>query len=380
MLKIAFFTTTRAEFGIMSSVIQKINKNDFFEGLLFVGGTHLKNEYGNTIDEIKSLGLEVTDTFDYLEEGDSSYSLSTSSGKCSIEVARIFKEYDFDIISVLGDRYELIPLCLTALLFNKPIIHWGGGEFTEGVIDNQIRQMVTKAANVHFVAAKKYEQNILNLGEKKEHVCVTGSPVIETFKEIEPINKEDLFENLGLNINDKTILLTYHPVTIEFGVSPLDQIKNLFEALSKYEYQIVITSPNLESDRQIIVDYLSGIVESSQRIHYFESLGIRRYHSLIPHCCFLIGNSSSGIFEAPFFKVPTINIGDRQKGRYMHESVINTDYQVDSIEAGIEKTFDADFKASVENLKYQFGDGHASEKAIAYLKALTVDENLIRKV
>lgn len=379
MLKIAFFTTTRAEFGIMSSFIQKLQNDSFFEVLLFVGGTHLKIEYGNTIEEIRNIGIKITDTFDYLQHGDSSYAIAKSSGQCSIEVAKIFEKYEFDIISILGDRYELIPIALTSLIFNKPIIHWGGGEFTEGVIDNQIRHMLTKASNIHFVATQQYADNIVNMGENKNLVCVTGSPVIEIFKKAIPIPKLKLFNDLGLNIDKQVVLLTYHPVTIEFNISPLKQIENLFIALSKLDYQIVITSPNLESDREVIINYLKKQVKNNSNVFYFDSLGINRYHSLIPYCSFLIGNSSSGIFEAPYFNIPTINIGDRQKGRFMHPSVINTNYSAESIEEGI-KRINAEFVNSIKNMKYMFGNGNTSEKAIQFLKSINIDENLIRKV
>jgi GDP/UDP-N,N'-diacetylbacillosamine 2-epimerase (hydrolysing) len=255
-MRIAFFTTTRAEFGIISSVIEKIQNYTNFESLLFVGGTHLKEEYGNTIEEIKESGISITDTFDYLQEGDTSFAIANSLGYCTIELARIFNKYDFDIISILGDRIELIPITLTALLYNKPIIHWGGGEFTEGVIDNQIRHMITKAANIHFVATEKYAENVIAMGELPERVCVTGSPVIEKFKNVKPIAQDKLFDDLGLTNDKPVVLFTYHPVTIELKLSPLQQMMNLFDALSNFDFQIVITSPNLEMDRGVIIKFL----------------------------------------------------------------------------------------------------------------------------
>jgi len=378
-MRIAFFTTTRADFGIISSFIKEVSNDDFFEYVLFVGGTHLKNEFGKTINEIEQTGLDITDTFDYLQEGDSSYTLALSSGYCTIEVANLFRKYEFDIICLLGDRYELIPIVLNAILFNKPIIHWGGGELTEGVIDNQIRNMVTKAAQVHFVAAQPYADNIINMGEDKNRVFVTGSPVIDTFKQFTPIPKGELFKQVGLDINSPVVLLTYHPVTIEFDITPLQQIKNIFEALAKFSYQIVVTSPNLENDRDIIVEYIQEQNQANSNIHYFNSLGIKRYHSLIPYCSFLIGNSSSGIFEAPYFRVPTIDIGDRQKGRYKHPSIIETGYEVDSIVKGINIAVTDEFRKQLDNMKYEFGDGNASAKSIEILKSITINQKLIRK-
>jgi GDP/UDP-N,N'-diacetylbacillosamine 2-epimerase (hydrolysing) len=380
MMTIAFFTTTRAEFGIMSSFIKKIQKSNNFKGLLFVGGTHLMEEYGSTINEIKQIGLEITDTFDYIQEGNSSFDIAKSSGYCSLKVSEIFNKYDFDIISILGDRYELIPITLNALLFNKPIIHWGGGEFTEGVIDNQIRQMVSKAANIHFVVSDKYVENLIELGEKKENICKTGYAAIEGMNKIKPIDKIQLYNYLGLKSDKPVILLTYHPVTIEFNTSPLVQIKNIFEALQSYDFQVIITAPNLESNREIILDYIEEECSKNDQIHYFESLGIKRYYSLIRHCSFLIGNTSSGIFEAPYFNIPTLNIGDRQKGRFMHKSVITTNYSQESIREGINKITHKDFILEIKSMKYRFGNGNTSEIAMSFLKNTIIDENLIRKI
>lgn len=379
MLRIAIFTTTRAEFGIMSSFIKKIEDNSDFESLLFVGGTHLKSKYGNTINEIKNMGITITDTFDYLKDDDSNFDIAISSGYCAIAVANLFEKYDFDIISILGDRHELLPIASTAMLYNKPIIHWGGGEFTEGVIDNQIRHMLTKASNIHFVATEKFAENIKNLGENEDRVCVTGSPVIETFNKFKPTQKQELYTQLGLDINQPVVLLTYHPVTITINVSALQQISNVFESLRKFNYQIVVTSPNYESERQVIMDYINKQVKNYSNIRYFDSLGIQKFHSLLPHCNFVIGNSSSGIFEAPYFKIPTINIGTRQKGRLFHKSVINTDYFSESIVNGIKKSQSNEFKNKLKNQKYMFGDGNSSKKAIKFLKSIKIDKNLITK-
>ena len=378
-MRIAFFTTTRAEFGIFSSFINKVNEDDYFEYFLFVGGTHLNNEYGKTIIEIEQSGLTITDTFDYLQEGDSSSSLAVSSGHCVIEVANLFGKYEFDIICILGDRYELIPIVLNAILFNKPIIHWGGGEVTEGVIDNQIRNMITKAAQIHFVATKEYAKNLINMGEDKNRVFVTGSPVVETFQKFKPLSKQELFKQLGLDFNLPVVLLTYHPVSIEFDISPIQQITNVFESLKRFNFQIVVTSPNLESDRKIIMEYIREQVSGNSNINYFKSLGIKKYHSLIPYCSFLIGNSSSGMFEAPYFKVPTVNIGDRQKGRFKHESIIDTDYNTESIVEGIDKAMSDSFIKMLIEMDYEFGNGDASSKAISILKATTINQQLIRK-
>lgn len=376
MVKIAFFTTTRAEFGILSSFIKKVQNDPLFEVSIFVGGTHLKKEYGYTIEEIKSLNFNVTDVFDYIESlDDTNYSLAKASGNCILQVTELFEKYSFDYVCILGDRYELISIILPSILYKVPIIHFGGGESTEGVIDDKIRNMITQASLIHFTSAKEYTKKIIQSGVANDKVFTVGSPIIELIKDSKPIPKEELFNQLKLRVDKKVVLLTYHPVTIEQDVTPLLQIQNIFEALSKYDFQIVVTSPNMESDRAIIMNFINKVINDSQNIYYFDSLGVKKYHSLIPYCEFVIGNSSSGLFEVPFFKIPTINIGNRQKGRYLHDSVLQSSYDVESIVNCIERIKDPEFIRSIHLMKYKYGDGHSSTKALRDLKKIILKKN-----
>lgn len=378
MKKIAIFTTTRAEFGIFSALLKVIDITDDIDYLLFVGGSHLANKYGNTINEIEN-NFQIADTFDFFLNDDSNYSLTKSLGIETFELANIFKNFDFDFCCVIGDRFELLPIINTAIIFKKPIIHIHGGEESQGAIDEQIRHMITKAAHIHFVSCREYAANIRKMGEQEWRIFNVGALGIDNIVKNKKIPKSDLFKQLKLDKNKQTVLMTYHPVTLEYKISSLKQIKNVFNALSKFNFQIIVTGPNVDVDRDIIISFINAQAKENKNIHYFDSLGVIRYYNLIPYCEFVIGNSSSGFSEVPFFKKPTINIGDRQKGRLQHTSIIDTDYSKEAIISGINKALSKDFQESIKNMEYKFGDGHTAERIIKILKDININEKLMRK-
>ena len=377
--KIAIFTTTRADFGIFTTFLREIEKSKSLEYLLFVGGAHLAYEFGATIEEIHENGFKISDTFDYLLNDSTACSLSKSSGICTMELANLFKKYEFDFVCVLGDRFELLSIVQNAIIFCKPIIHLSGGEITEGVIDEQIRHMITKAAHIHFVSCEEYKDNVHKMGESIWRIFNVGELSIDNLVHTSKIPKKELFENLDLDISKETILLTYHPVTLEFNISPLQQIQNIFSALDNFDFQVIITAPNSEINRNEVMKCINQKVESQQNYHFFDSLGVKRYISMLPNCKFVIGNSSSGVVEAPFFKIPTINIGDRQKGRLRHPSIIDTNYEIDSINNGIKKAISEDFLKNNNNFTFKFGKGNTAKKMIGILSKIEINQDLMRK-
>lgn len=379
MKTVAIFTTTRAEFGLFAPLIEAIKNSKKLEYNLFVGGTHLKSNYGETIREIRENKFNITGTFDYLLNNDSSASLSKSLGIATYELSNIFREYEFDFACVLGDRFELLSIIGNAILFKRPIIHIHGGEKTEGAIDEQIRHMVTKAAHIHFVACEEYATNIERMGEAEWRIYNTGALGIDNIVNEKKIQKSELFKKLNLDEERETVLMTYHPVTLEFEVPISQQVKNIFSALSKWGFQVVITAPNIETEREKVMTFIRKKMSENTNYHFFDSLGFKNYHSLIPHCKFVIGNSSSGIIEVPFFKIPTVNIGSRQDGRIRHPSVIDTNYAVDSIRNGITKALDQNFRKSLGDMEFKFGDGHAAEKMVRIINQTRVDQNFLRK-
>ena len=379
MKKVAIFTTTRAEFGILSPLLSALEENSGIIPLLFVGGSHLSKEHGNTIQEIKDCGYNINGTFDYLLNQYDSFSLAKGLSVATKELACIFEKHDFDFVCFVGDRYELLSIVSNAIIFKNPIIHIHGGEKTEGAIDEQIRHMISKAAHLHFVACEEYAENIRKMGEQEWRIYNTGALGIDNIVKGERLSKSTLFEELGLDENKALAIMTYHPVSLEFKISPQKQIQNVFLALEDFDLQIVITSPNVEVDRDKLVHFIQEKAYQNPSYVCVNSLGVKKYHSLIPHSEFVIGNSSSGIVEVPYFKVPTVNIGDRQKGRIRHESVIDTDYSVPSIKKGIQKALSRDFRDSLKEMSFKFGDGHAAERMVEIIKNIKVDQNFMRK-
>jgi UDP-hydrolysing UDP-N-acetyl-D-glucosamine 2-epimerase len=377
--RIGIFTTTRAEFGLYLPLLKKIEQTSDLEYALFVGGTHLAPEHGCTMNEIKAQNIPIADTFDYVPNLDSSFALAHSVGVATIQLSYIFKNYHFDMVMVLGDRYELLSIIQNAILFKKPIIHLYGGEKTEGAMDEQIRHMVSKAAHLHFVSCQTYAQNLLSLGENPWRIHNVGSLATDNMSQRPKSDRQEIFERLRLNPSLPTILMTYHPVTLDLVADPETQIENVFKALKISNHQMVITAPNVDDGREKIMNIISKEVQNNSNYKFIQSLGAQNYHALIPHCQFVIGNSSSGIVEVPYYKIPTINVGDRQKGRVRHPSIIDTTYSVSDIMDGIQKATSAEFIASIRNMEYQFGDGTAAEKIVCAIKETEIDQRLIRK-
>jgi UDP-hydrolysing UDP-N-acetyl-D-glucosamine 2-epimerase len=376
---IAFFTTSRAEFGALAYLIRECEKSSVLDYLLFAGGMHLAREFGYTISEIRKSGLKITATFDSLLNGDDESSLIRSDGVLLFEMADIFSTHHFDAICISGDRHELLSIVTAAILYNKPIIHLHGGEITEGVIDEQVRHMITKAAHLHFTTCKEYAQNIIQMGEESWRVHNTGFLAADHMIKSKSVPRNKLFRILNLDPGKRTILLTYHPVSKGISLSPIRQISNVFSVLEKFNIQVVITSPGHEKEWDSIKEIIQEKVISNKGYHYFDSLGIDLYHSLVPACACVVGNSSSGITEVPYHKIPTVNIGDRQKGRIRHKSVIDTGHSISSICRGLELAFQDKFVKSIQDMEYKFGNGKAAENMVKILAETIFDGNLIRK-
>ena len=379
MKKIAIFTTTRSDISILTPLIKKIRKSKKINYLLFVGGTHLNKDYGSTKKEILSDKITIHDYFDYLVKGDSKKSLSLSLANAHAQINNLFTKHKFDYVCVLGDRFEKMAIVNNSIIYNKPIIHLHGGEITEGVIDNQIRNMISKASHLHFVICESYKKQLIKMGEKKDRIFNHGSLAIDLIKSVKKLSKVVLYNKIKINLSIPTVILTYHPVTLEKKIPEKKQIKNIFDVLKKTNYQIVVTAPGHENGRKIIDDYIKKISKKNKRIIYIKSLGHNLLFNLLPYCKFMIGNSSSGIIEAPFFKIPTVNIGDRQKGRFKHISVINCSYSKNSIQKSIKLASSIKFKKKILKSKFFFGKGNSSEKILRQVLKINLNEKLLRK-
>jgi GDP/UDP-N,N'-diacetylbacillosamine 2-epimerase (hydrolysing) len=378
MKKIAIFTTSRAEFGLLSNLLDAIVLDDALDYLLFAGGSHHLNTQGRSIQEMRSMEYHPI-PFDFFLSSDNEKTLTQSMGVELFQLSEIFSKYNFDFVTVLGDRIELLSIVHAAIIFRKPIIHIHGGEVTEGALDEQIRHMITKASHIHFCVCKEYQQNVMKMGEEDWRVHDVGALGIDSITKREVKSQAELFSKYSLKVNLPTVLMTYHPVTLEQRISAETQIQNVFSALEYFKFQLVITAPNIDSDNHYLFDIIQENIINNSDYHFIESMGIVNYQSMLRCVEFTIGNSSSGILEVPFFKIPTVNIGDRQKGRIRHDSVIDVDYSTESIKEGILRALDPEFRSSLLAMDYKFGDGHAAERIVKILKGVEIDQHLIRK-
>lgn len=376
---VAVFTTTRAEFGLLFPLLMEMGREEKLEYRLFVGGAHLSTAQGHTIDEIYESGIEPTATFKFIEPGNDPAHMAANLARALSSVNRIFEEHEFDLICFVGDRYEQMAVVMNAILYHKPIMHIHGGEKSEGAIDEQLRHMYTKASHLHFAACQEYADNIIRMGENPDHVFNVGALGIDNILNTKLLSKDEIFSELKLDPGIPTTLLTYHPSGAISESLLREHMDMIFETLINRGIQIVVTSPNVESGSEIVLQSILHWTASKQNIIYKDSLGFLRYLSLVKSCAFVIGNSSSGIIEVPYFRIPTINIGDRQKGRIRHPSVLDCIHEPSDIGVAVDKAMSKIFIDSLTNMEYQFGDGSAAARIVKQLKKIEINSGLVNK-
>ncbi len=372
MKNIGIFSTTRGDMAILSPLISKLKKSKKLKPIFFVGGTHRDKKYGNTLNEIKSLNIKVTNFYTSKNKliSDDPYSLSKLLSRDQFNLANIFRRYKLDAICLVGDRFEKMALVMNAILFKKRIIHLHGGEITLGSYDNEIRNMFSKASNFHFVICNEYKNNLLKMGVNKKSIYNTGSLAVDNIKSLKKINKKMLFKKLRLETNKKTCILNYHPPSLDDKVNFQIQLKNILLALKTFKFQIIVTTPGLDSGRNKMLKIINKMKKKDKNIRYIQSLGFKNFFSLIPFCEFVIGNSSSGIIEVPYFKIPTIDIGRRQQGRLKHLSVINCNYNKLEIKKSLNLAMSKKFKQKIKKMKFYFGKGNASSQITKILERI----------
>ncbi len=378
--KVAVVTGTRAEYGLMRWVIQGIQEHPLLELQIVVTGMHLSPEFGLTYKSILEDGFEVNKKIEVILSSDSPVGISKSMGLGMISFAEAYSELRPDIILVLGDRFEIFSAVAAAMVSRIPIAHIHGGEATEGLIDEPIRHSITKMSHVHFAATEEYRRRIIQLGEDPNRVFNTGTPGIDNIYRLKLLSKKEFEESIGFEIGEKSILITFHPVTLENQTAGY-QFDELLKALIQFdEYKLIFTMPNADTDGRVIIDKINKFVAKyPMRSVAFTSLGQLRYLSALRFISVVIGNSSSGLTEAPSFKVPTVNIGDRQNGRIKAESVIDCNPNSDDIVKSLEIATSSDFRARITNMKNPYGEGGASQKIVENLATINLDGILKKK-
>lgn len=366
-MKIGVVTTTRAEYGLLKALIRKIDDDTETDLNLIVTGTHLIKEYGYTVKYIEEDGFPIAEKIAVEICTEDSAAISQTMGRYFQAFAGVFERLNLDFLVVLGDRYELIPICCCAENARVPIAHISGGEITEGAIDDAIRHCVTKLSYLHFPACETYRKRIIQLGESPERVFNVGDPGVENVRTMALPPEREIRRILGLD--DKPYFsVIFHPVTLDI-MKPENQIKELLSAIEKFNgIQFVIMKANADSGGKIINDYLQKYVESHTNCKLFSSLRIEEFLALQKYSMGLIGNSSSGIVETPCFGIPTINIGDRQKGRLCSDSIISCAIEEDAIVRAIELAMSDEFKELAKNAVNPYGAGETSSEILRHIK------------
>jgi len=368
MRKIAVFTGTRAEYGLLYWVIKGIHESTEVELQLYVGGMHLSPEFGYTINQIEKDGFPVTERMEFLLSSDSPVGISKSMGLALISSAEVLDRNKPDLIVLLGDRFESMAVAQAAMVGCIPIAHIHGGETTEGLIDEAVRHSITKMGHLHFTATEDYQKRIKQLGEQPERIFNFGAPGIDSIVNLELLKREELSDAIGFCLEKPYFMVTYHPVTLEVdGAS--DSLVNLLKVLDDYpDHQLIITYPNADTNGRKLIEILDEYHSlNPARILLTKSLGQLRYLSAIKSCDAVIGNSSSGLIEAPTFNVPTVNIGNRQKGRVSGDTVLHCYESIESIRDAICKAVSSDFTKSCNKSINPYGAGNSSKRIIDVL-------------
>ena len=377
--KIAVFTSIRSEYGLLSPLIKRLHENPLFDLQLLVGGAHLREEYGMTVNQIKKDGFTISGTFDFLGKANTPKALISCLSVLQKQIGEYLEIRKPDLMILMGDRFELMPVAISCTLFNIPIAHISGGEITEGAQDNQIRHALTKLAHIHFPATEEYKENIMKMGEEKWRICVTGEPGLDLLNTIIYIPKNELFENLGLDIERKTIICTFHPETITNKITDAFVNEVLKEIIDKTNYQILVTAANFDHGGNQINLMLEELSKNNKNIIYIKSLGQLRYYSILKSADLMLGNSSSGILEAQSFNLPVVNVGNRQKGRTINPNVYHSEIEIEDVLRSIKYVTSDDFKNTFFNKSNIFGNGNACDKIIRYLKTVSFEKLIFKK-
>lgn len=361
MNRIAVVTATRAEYGLLSGVIKELRKYEDENTIIdvVVTGTHLSDKYGKTINEIENDGCRIDVVIDIPVDCRDERDISNNQAETLVKFTDLFLQKKYSAVVLLGDRYETLAVAIAAGNTRTPIFHLCGGDTTEGAIDEWIRHSITKMSYLHFVTNEESKNRVIQLGENPLRVYNYGSTSIDNILSSAKMSRQEALASVGLS-ECKYAICTYHPVTMESRDVDV-KVYHFLEAIKRNEnIEFIVTKSNADQGGMRINEILDTEEANIENLHVFTSLGVKRYLSLMKYAEFVLGNSSSGIIETPAFKIPTVNIGDRQKGRLQSESIINCDEDTDSICSAIEKAMSTEFKNYCMTVVSKYGDGNAA--------------------
>lgn len=367
MKEIAVVTATRAEYGLLKPVILALQASPHFAVSVLVTGTHLSKAFGYTVQEIKKDNIHITAEIPILSDSDSPRGVSQTMSNALLGFSAYFEAHRPDAVMVLGDRYEILAVCCAAMNERIPILHLHGGETTQGAIDEAIRHSITKMSALHFTSNEQHRKRVIQLGEQPSRVFNVGAPGVENVLHMPLMSKSELEQSLGFSLDKRYAVVTFHPVTLE-NVLPEQQLYELFAAMDAFDLHYIVTKSNADTGGQRINRALDAFAKTRRNVAVYDSLGMNRYLSAVKYCAAVVGNSSSGIIEAPSFGVPTVNIGDRQKGRMQADSVIQCQPTKEDISRAMALALSDSFRSRIRHVKNPYGDGNTSGKIVSILE------------
>jgi GDP/UDP-N,N'-diacetylbacillosamine 2-epimerase (hydrolysing) len=376
--KICVVTGSRAEYGILKPLLEKIRDDSEMELQLITTGMHLSSEFGLTYKEIERDGFDIAEKVEILLSSDTPVAISKSMGLAMMSFAEVFERLKPKIVVVVGDRFEIFSAVSSACISRIPVAHIHGGEVTEGSFDDSLRHSITKMSILHFTSTEEYRKRVIQLGEHPERVFNVGALGLDNIRKMELLSREELEKELDFEFLERNLLVTFHPVTLEKNTSR-EQFQTLLSVLDGLpETNLIFTKTNADTDGRIINRMIDEYVsENPKKAISFTSMGQLKYLSTMQFVDAVIGNSSSGIIEAPSFRIGTINIGDRQKGRVKAESVIDCEPEIESIREAIRKLYSEDFQRVLKSVVNPYGDGRTAERILKILKSY--DKLLLKK-
>lgn len=373
-MTIAVLTATRAEYGLLSPIIKRMSQDKAIDVKVVVTGAHLSSEFGLTYKEIEADGVAIDEKIEILENEDSAAAVSKTMGNALIKFGEYFERKHPDALLVLGDRYETLAVCAAAMNAQIPVIHLYGGETTQGAIDEAIRHSISKMSYLHFTSTEEYRHRVIQLGENPNRVFTVGAIGVENALHMQLLSKEELEKSLCISLDKPYIVATYHPVTLE-TMSLDEQISDFLKAIdTKSNYTYIITKANADSGGRRVNELLDEYSKEKMNVHVVDSLGVKRYLSALKYCYMVMGNSSSGITEVPSFHVPTINIGDRQKGRAHAETVIDCKSDTNSILCAMEKAESEEYRKNCLEAVNPFEKPNVAENIVSIIKREMMDK------
>lgn len=374
--KVCVVTGTRADYGLLYCLMKELQADREFELQIIATGAHLSSEFGLTYKVIEDDGFVINEKVEMLLSSDTAVGTIKSLGLATIGFADAYDRLNPHLVVLLGDRYEMLAAAQAALIAKIPIAHLIGGDITEGAFDEAIRHSISKMAQLHFASNELSAQRIRQMGENPEHIYNVGSPGIDYIKRIQLLSRNELEQDIGFQFTEKNLLVTFHPATLD-DVSSAEQVGELLKALDRLGNNtgIIFTKANADTEGRIINQMIDEYVKIHPAARAYTSLGQVRYLSAIAQVDVVVGNSSSGLYEAPSFNKPTVNIGDRQKGRLQASSVVNCLAKASEIEQAIESALRLDC-STVQN---PYGDGSSSIKILSVLKSVVDYKVLLKK-